>query len=387
MSRPSLVNQSPNVRSQAVHRTSDQAAKTTVTLPPYDSQSYPLSLAAKRKLEELYLHHDYTKYKKNIKDAANILTKATYECNDRLWQRKQKLGALEERLNSQDNMKEKVEGKHKKEEEKTQELQKKVDHITVRAEQALRDLIDLGDELSIQPSIMQEVAEKVNSLPANTQTQKRRSDSQGDSSESESLTHPAGVRCVDILRDIKEKHANEYENKSMRERYAENNEYANFKGMIHDAQNQGPNARVLEHPKFWFPVKALDSNSSSHKSQINRDNDEDDDEIVMTGVTTSLKCSFTLQYFEEPYSNKKCSHTYEKSAILDYLRTEGATNSQPSRRGQNKGPRTITCPTPGCATTLTPDDFFLDERIKQQVIKAKKHEALDDEDDSDIDES
>ncbi|CCU82636.1 hypothetical protein BGHDH14_bgh05528 [Blumeria hordei DH14] len=360
MSRQSLVNQSPNVRSHAAHGTSDRAAKTTVTLPPYDSQSYPLSLAAKRKLEELYLHHDYTK--------------------------KQKLGALEERLNSQDNMKEKIEGKHKKEEEKTLELQKKVENITVRAEQALRDLIDLGDELSIQPSIMQEVAEKVNSMPTNTQTQKRGSDSVGASHEAESPTQPAGVRCVDILRAIKEKHANEYENKSMREKYAENNEYANFKGMIHDAQNQGPNARVLEHPKFWFPVKALDGNGSSRKSQINRDDDEDD-EIVMTGVTTSLKCSFTLQYFEEPYSNKKCSHTYEKSAILDYLRTEGATNSQPNRRGQNKGPRTITCPTPGCATTLTPDDFFLDERIKQQVIKAKKHEAMEDEDESDIDES
>lgn len=116
--------------------------------------------------------------------------------------------------------------------------------------------------------------------------------------------------------------------------------------MIHDAQNQGPNARPLEHPKHWFSEDRPQI-ITSQKQSVNEENE--DDEIIMTSATTSLKCSFTLQYFDEPYSNRKCKHTYEKSAILDYLNTEGVVYSQPGRRGMPLGNKKITCPTPGCS--------------------------------------
>lgn len=166
--------------------------------------------------------------------------------------------------------------------------------------------------------------------------------------------------------------------------------------MIHDAQNQGPNARPLENPIYWF------HDELSHKKGTT---ENEEDEIIMTSATTNLKCSFTLQYFKEPYSNRKCKHTYEKSAILDYLSTGGTMPNQSGRRGQPQGNKTITCPTPGCSVvshlvrsflllvvkfsqTLGHDDFFLDERIQQQVAKAKRFEDSgnhqDESDDDDV---
>ncbi|KAI0993986.1 hypothetical protein K3495_g14198 [Podosphaera aphanis] len=336
------------------HQRSENDRRLPATLPPYQPLSCPISADAKRKLEELYLHQDYSKYKKNLKDAAQIITKATYECNDRLWQRKQKVQSTEDKIKaSEAPANSKRQERYEKEKEYADSLEKTVQDLTSQAEEAVRELIDYGDELSKQSRLLQEVSNKVASPdPSQVGT---------------------GTGCVEILRAAKENHAAQYRRKSMAERYADHNDYKNFKGMIHDAQNQGPNALPLPDSKYWFSGENPSQPGISGAGRQNAD--DEDDEIVMTGATTSLKCTFTLQYFEEPYSNKKCKHTYEKSAILDYIKSEGVAYSQSGRRGQPRGPKIITCPTPGCSAALAPDDFFLDERIRQQVIKAKRLEA------------
>ncbi|POS86304.1 hypothetical protein EPUL_001854 [Erysiphe pulchra] len=389
MSRRRLVQRTTNsgVESSPVSNTrlepSAQVSASSI-LDLYSPPFYPLSCDAKRKLEELYLHHDFTKYKKAIKDATNLITKSTYECNDRLWQRKQKLQAIEERVKTTENVDEKLKLRHKIEKEYTADLEKKVKEVTLKSEKALRDLIDYGDELSIQSKLMNEVAQKVITKPTNSQQSESNPDFDANNlQELESLSSDSIQKCVDLFRDAKNTYKTKYENMSLRERYADHNDYKNFKGMIHDAQNQGPNARPLEHPKYWFSGDRSQIIPSQEQS-VNEENE--DDEIIMTSATTNLKCSFTLQYFEEPYSNRKCKHTYEKSAILDYLNTEGVVYSQPGRRGVRLGNKKITCPTPGCSVTLEHDDFYLDERIQQQVIKAKRFEATGDlADDSDED--
>ncbi|RKF57232.1 putative transcription factor c2h2 [Erysiphe neolycopersici] len=346
--------------------------------PPY----YPLSCDAKRKLEELCLHHDFTKYKKALKDATNLITKSTYDCNDRLWQRKQKLQAIEERIKTSDNIDEKLKLRHKTEKEYTSDLEKKVEEVTFKSEKALRDLIDYGDELSIQSKLINEVTQKVITKPTTSQQSELNPDFDVNNlHQLESLSNDPVQKCIDLFRDAKNTYRTKYEKSSLRERYADHNDYKNFKGMIHDAQNQGPNARPLQHPKYWFSGDRSHI-IPSHQHSVNEENE--DDEIIMTSATTSLKCSFTLQYFEEPYSNRKCKHTYEKSAILDYLNTEGVVYSQPGQRGIRLGNKKITCPTPGCSVTLEHEDFYLDERIRQQVLKAQRFEANGDlADDSD----
>lgn len=349
-----------------------QASASSI-LEQYSPPFYPLSIDAKRKLEELNLHHDVMKYKKAIKDATNLITKSTYECNDRLWQRKQKLKAIEERIKTSGNIDEKLKLRHIVDKEYTSGLEKKVEEITFKAEKALRDLIDYGDELSIQQNLMHEVAQKTVSNTVSSHQSQLHSDSVANTlQQDESYSNDSIPKCIDLFRNVKKSYKSKYENMSLRQRYADHNDYKNFKGMIHDALNQGPNARPLEHPKYWFSGEKSQI-FPSHQQSIN-----EDDEIIMTSATTNLKCSFTLQYFEEPFSNRKCKHTYEKSAILDYLNTEGVVYSQPGQRGTRLGNKKITCPTPGCSVTLELEDFYLDERIRQQVVKAKRLEATGD---------
>ncbi|RKF83398.1 putative transcription factor c2h2 [Golovinomyces cichoracearum] len=384
MSRRSQVRKSHRITDSSPvqnRRTETSNQSSEAILLRYSPPHFSLSVGAKRKIEELYLHHDFTKYKKHIKDATNLITKATYECNDRFWQRNQKFQALNERMRTSENVDEKLKIRFETENKYTQDLGKKVECITAKAEKALRDLIDFGDELSIQSNILHKVAEKAAEKEISSHTSRRQSSqNEVNSIQDENGTERPVLRGIDIFKTEKRDYKTKYESKGLKERYADHNDYKNFKGMIHDAQNQGPNARPLSDPKYWFS-EDRSPNSSSQKQQEN-----EDDEIEMTGATANLKCSFTLQYFEEPYSNKKCKHTYEKSAILDYLNTEGAVPSQGGRRGRPQGSKKITCPTPGCSVTLELEDFFLDERVKQQVIKAKRYEAANDlADDSDED--
>ncbi|KJZ78605.1 hypothetical protein HIM_01996 [Hirsutella minnesotensis 3608] len=81
---------------------------------------------------------------------------------------------------------------------------------------------------------------------------------------------------------------------------------------------------------------------------------------------------------EEPYSNVKCKHTFEKAAILDYL---------PARGGN-----AVQCPQTGCSQTFSratfDTDFYLDQAILRRVQRARQaqeNEDMEDDDDDDDD--
>lgn len=130
--------------------------------------------------------------------------------------------------------------------------------------------------------------------------------------------------------------------------------------MIHDAQNPGDTKPPMPHASTWFAEDAQSTNKYAARrrrlaSQTDntQNGDEEDDEIQMIGVVSSLKCPLTLKTFKEPYSNHVCKHTFEKSAILDYHRSNAvafADPSQPSsRRGARpQGPKRVKCPERGC---------------------------------------
>jgi E3 SUMO-protein ligase NSE2 len=145
-------------------------------------------------------------------------------------------------------------------------------------------------------------------------------------------------------------------------RYAENNDYIGFKRIIHDAQHPGDNAPPVPPASSWFPDEATSGNPSAARRRRlatqadnteNGDDDDDDDDIQMTAVVSSLKCPLTLQTFKEPYSNRICKHTFEKSAILQFHRENGVAFADPSHggrrgRGVPAGPKQLRCPERGC---------------------------------------
>ena len=102
---------------------------------------------------------------------------------------------------------------------------------------------------------------------------------------------------------------------------------------------KGPNTHVPA-PRTWFAEDHQDDAS------LDGPRDESEDDVIIESATMSFKCPLTLQTFQEPYSNDKCKHVYEKSAILGYINEHGiahASQGQPRR-----GPKQVKCVEVGC---------------------------------------
>ena len=59
-----------------------------------------------------------------------------------------------------------------------------------------------------------------------------------------------------------------------------------------------------------------------HPEEAIPDENEDDD-LKVSGGKISLKDSISLNYFSEPVSSIECKHTYEKLGIMDQIGTNG----------------------------------------------------------------
>lgn len=82
--------------------------------------------------------------------------------------------------------------------------------------------------------------------------------------------------------------------------------------------------------------------------------------------------------FKEPYSNNKCPHTYEKSALIDYFRTNARSERHQIARGRRApipvGPKTLECAEPGCSARFELSDFRDDDIKLRQVQRAQKEQ-------------
>ena len=51
-----------------------------------------------------------------------------------------------------------------------------------------------------------------------------------------------------------------------------------------------------------------------------KNNNADDEGLVVTKVNVSTTCPITQSTFKEPVKNSMCGHSYEKIAIMQYLK-------------------------------------------------------------------
>ena len=146
------------------------------------------------------------------------------------------------------------------------------------------------------------------------------------------------------------------------DRYTENNDYKNFKRVVHDAQNSSiENAPPLAHPRTWFPEEnTKEVGSSRRRRNKTTDNtsdggDEEDEEIIISGIKENLKCPLTFQYLKEPMTCNKCKHSYEKEAITEYFNTSAqAFYITKDRQRVPTGEKTAGCPQSGCDAVSRP---------------------------------
>jgi hypothetical protein len=231
-----LVEASPAQRPR--HRESEaRATGQHTTLPPYEPPTCPLTTSGKRALDELRLNHDYSRYKKHLDTAILNVTNCTAESNDRLHTRKKQAKSYAEKRQQASSQSEEKKEAEEAALERARDLEKKVGNLTTKAEKALRDLIDYGDELAQQEDILKSVGEYIAAAPAPTpraagrQRQRRLRDEDDDEDEDYAnknmnvgeeeqgpASDPSILSPFELLKNAKDEYASSYSSKSMKTR-------------------------------------------------------------------------------------------------------------------------------------------------------------------------
>lgn len=156
----------------------------------------------------------------------DAITTAAADNNERLAMHQTAVQRHAESRKSKDIPEDQKPEHHVEEEEYTNGLEQKVSDLTAKAEKALRELIDYGDELTMQDSIMREINENLVAAPAARPAARWRRRGSHDEDAEEEEPHdenpPAAdeniLSAVELLKEAKEEHIRKYTARSMRAR-------------------------------------------------------------------------------------------------------------------------------------------------------------------------
>lgn len=322
-------------------------------LPEYEPLEYPLDDEARRALEALSTNRKQGRYTRNLKAGSANLGHAVSDIHERLRDRRAHLANQKRRLQKQES----EEGQEELDALETHldDFARQVDESSREAESTLRLLIDQQFALEDEGKVIGEIYTDATNAQADENTrqlQKERRREEAieiaqangapippEEEDDEDDKPPPAQSTLDIFRKLQDEKRREYEQLTVQERYAVNNDYASFKKMWRDAA-EGEDGPPLPDASRWFgadgapilPTVAPRTGRGRSRT-VDQGADDSDDDIAVAREVTSLRCPLSLQEFVEPYSNKKCKHTFEKSAILDYLPTSGQ----------------VQCPQTGCS--------------------------------------
>ncbi|KAL7910723.1 zinc-finger of the MIZ type in Nse subunit domain-containing protein [Trichoderma velutinum] len=362
------------------------ASTTTVTaLPDYEPLSFPLSDTARQELIELSNNRGAAPYESQLKDSIRHLGLSVSDLNERLRRGQDRLAAVRERREEKGTAKT---AEEERLEEKIPEFEKEVERLTRDSERALRDTIDRKAELEDGAIVLEELSTTAttNTIAqtrgaAAAQSRRRQADEatsdDEDAAERQDEDEEGPVTSiVDTFRELRAKKRTEYTSLDVHQRYALNNDYAGFKKLWHEAA-AGEDGPPLPDASRWFLSSGEPDMTAPNRDGQNGTRDDDDDDIAVQRETISINCPLTLLPMTEPYRSRKCPHTFEKSAILDYL----------TSRGEHQ------CPQTGCSQMFSRSrfdhEFYLDEAMKRRIQRWKQAEAnrrdMDDEDEDEDD--
>lgn len=296
-------------------------AASTTALPDYEPPSCALDESARQALGRLSSNRAITgPYSSEINTALRAISSSVGDLHERLRDGQDRLKTLREKRESRGGGDEDKTPEETRLEGHLDELEREVDDLTLKSEQAMRDLIDQQFELEDEGAVL-------NEMYTHAATQNGRNDGEGDEN-----GDPTAASLIDAYRDLSARKLTAYTSMSMHQRYAINNEYAGFKKQWHDAMT-GEDGPPLPDASRWFRADGSPVMTRPGGAQAN--DDDSDEDIAVAREVLSINCPLTLRPMDEPYSNRKCKHTFEKAAILDYLRQSGQQGVQ--------------CPQTGCS--------------------------------------
>ncbi|KAK5995116.1 E3 SUMO-protein ligase nse2 [Cladobotryum mycophilum] len=365
-------------RPAGANNASSSNTTSIAALPDYEPLSCPLNDSARRALGDLSNNRGTAPYETQLRDSVRNLGHSVGDLHERLRTRKERLADLYQRRQEK--------GIDKSQEEERLEshlpdFEKEIEQLTRESERALRQVIDRRAELEDEAAVLGDLftgAATRSSGPASSSRKRRANDvPDEDDEQDDALEEPEVSSILDTYRDLRTKKKAEYTSMSAHERYGLNNDYAGFKKLWHDAAAGEDGPPLPDASKWFLPNGQPDmSTPAQHGQQGSLD---DDDDVAVSRETISVNCPLTLLPMAEPYSNRKCPHTFEKAAILDYLPVRGEAQ----------------CPQTGCSQTFSrtrfKDDFFLDEAMLRRIQRTRQAEEarndMDDQEDEEGNES
>ncbi|KAI0133565.1 zinc-finger of the MIZ type in Nse subunit-domain-containing protein [Xylariales sp. AK1849] len=364
--RPSTTASNPTPSSKG------RRHRSPIELPDYEPPSCPLDSSARTALSELSNVASTRKYSEQLSHSLKLLGATVAEINDRYVDRKASLKHL------QDKRREKDGDVEKSDHEKALEvavgmLREKVPGVTEKSEKAVREVIDWNVEVMDGRQALEEARQMVEEESGRAggagargvRRRRRNEEEESKGGEDDDMGDPEDdIEVTGALRyhaTAKEKMATDWASQSLYRRYGLNNDYVQFKKLWHDAVH-GNEGKPLPNPERWF-------NENGEEGV-----DDEDEDLIIAEEVIDLKCPLSLIVMTEPYTSDKCKHTFEKTAISEFL------NSKPGRKAQ--------CPQTGCNKELSMKDFHLDEVMLRRIKRAQdKNNDDDDEDDAEGDTS
>ncbi|OAA61070.1 chromosomal organization and DNA repair protein [Niveomyces insectorum RCEF 264] len=180
---------------------------------------------------------------------------------------------------------------------------------------------------------------------------------------------PPPASVVALLRDARATKAADYAQMTAYQKYGLNNDYITFKQTWHDAVYPDGEV-VLPDASAWFDAAGEPApygpnsvgaagggggGGSGGGEGGGGDGGGEDDELIVAREVVSFKCPLTLLTMKDPYRGRECRHTFEKSAIMEYLQ---------------QGPKT--CPQTGCERVLKKSELVPNKRMLHQIERAER---------------
>ncbi|CAO2647637.1 Nn.00g085590.m01.CDS01 [Neocucurbitaria sp. VM-36] len=364
----------------------------TDELPPYKKPSHPLDAEATRSLRDLQ-GRSLNDVKRHNSHAMETITSTAESVNDMLRDHALYLERRQKKWDAGKSLDDKED-----ELQIMKELQEKVDAATAKLEESMRAVVDSGiaaqriDETldwlrqnapkQLEEEYQTQMTQRATQQESQSQAESRRrrtedgyEDEEVDQAPTPGPTPLDGSRVAltgtsELFTTRMQREKDTYTSLSLTARYARNNDYRDFKRIVHDAK-YGDSAPPLGHEDTWFTETGSPAPGITDSTQ--RGDFDDDDDIVVDKATISTRCPITFQQFKEPYTSSKCPHTFEKNAILDMIRQSPHRIGGGGKRGQ--GVKGIECPVTGCAQTLTAADLRADPILIRKIKRMQQAEA------------
>lgn len=286
-------------------------------MPEYEPPSCPLDGRSRRKILDLASQQLSNKYSEQLASTLKLLEEGVRDINDNYADRKHKLKTF------QDKRREKGGGDDDEPSEQERvlkdavlKLRDVVPELTAESEEAVRDVIDWQVEVEDEKTALREIQTLLEDEASAAQIYLEANNDDDD---------PPGVKGArTLLAEVREAQAEDYNSKSMYQKYGLNNDYIHFKGMWHDAvhsHSKEEKAPPLPDATKWF---SQDGDGGA---------DDSDEDLIVAGEVQDYRCPLSMVVMEEPYTSKVCKHSFEKLAIMEYLPRNGVPKQ---------------CPLPGC---------------------------------------